>query len=340
MSEVEGVPVCTLAIPQIPKFRQHNVQLYRRLAWSVVEPTLRGCDLIHSVGACFAGVVAARWAHLAGLHHVLQITSEVELANDATRPTDEEMKHVHAVACNSATLASRFLALYPSARNVRAVYRGVNLHRFSPGIVGDSQMRGSRFLFLGGFPEYPTLSYGRNTKGGETLLMAWRAAEKELPMSASLTIAGPQSINPGVLRWRTGLQRPERVLLLGAINPDAVSDAIRESDAVLVPSLQEGLPNVVLEAAACSRAVLASNLGGTAEIVVDGQTGVLLPPGNVDAWSFALVRFSTRRTHLLAMGRRARRQTELFFDSNKYPVEMVDLYAAALREPLVTAGIA
>jgi len=339
LSEVEGISVCTLAIPQLPMFRRRNVELYRRLAWPSLETILRDSDLIHSVGGSFAGVVAVNWAQLAGVHHVMQITSEIELASNARRPTNEEMKHIHAIACNSAALASQFLVLYPTAPNVRAVYRGVDLQRFSPGLQACSQQDECRFLFLGGFPEYPTLPHRRNTKGGETLLAAWLAAEKELPSSASLTIAGPQSTSPDVLRWRAGLRRPERVHLLGAISPDAVPTHIRESDAVLVPSLQEGLPNVVLEAAACGRAVLASNLWGTAEIVVESQTGVLLPAGDADAWRSALIRFSLNRACLLTMGRNARQRTELFFDSNKYPMQMVDLYAAAIREPLMIARI-
>jgi glycosyltransferase involved in cell wall biosynthesis len=109
---------------------------------------------------------------------------------------------------------------------------------------------------------------------------------------------------------------------------------IQSCDAVLVPSLQEGFPNVALEAAACGRTVLASKLDGIAELVVHGETGALVPPGDARSWASALTQYAQRRDDLHAFGRNARSRAENYFDANAYPENMVDLYHAALREPL------
>jgi glycosyltransferase involved in cell wall biosynthesis len=332
---VDDLSIWTLAVPQIPVLHGLSREVYRLMSWPAVKRLLSECDVIHSVGFAFAGVVGAHWSRLARVHHVTQITSEVELNVDRLRPSAHALRFIHGVACNSETLAAHFHVLYPSADNVRAVYRGVDLRHFTPQTFTSDSTAGVRFLFLGGFPEYQHLPHGRNTKGGETLLEAWKTAEAELAnASAQLVIGGPRSTDKAVQRWRAGLRYPERVQLAGNIQPADVLRYIQSCDAVLVPSLQEGFPNVALEAAACGRTVLASKLDGIAELVVHGETGALVPPGDARSWASALTQYAQRRDDLHAFGRNARSRAENYFDANAYPENMVDLYHAALREPL------
>ncbi|MCZ8108129.1 MAG: glycosyltransferase [Burkholderiales bacterium] len=74
-----------------------------------------------------------------------------------------------------------------------------------------------------------------------------------------------------------------------AVAPDQVMAEMRAADLVAVPSLGlETGPLVVLEAFAAGTPVIGSNLGGIAELVAHGVNGVLLPPGDIRAWSSAL----------------------------------------------------
>ena len=120
---------------------------------------------------------------------------------------------------------------------------------------------------------------------------------------------------------------------MGQVDPQFVGEYLRGADVVLVPSLQEGLPNVAMEASACGKPVLASNVGGLPDIVSDGQSGLLLTPGDILQWQRALISCATRKLDLSAMGKNARRRMEELFDSRKYPLQMIELYEAALREP-------
>src|SRR5262249_52333068 len=87
---VEGVNVTTIAVPLMPYLASRsglgiaqeltNVLIYRTLGWPLVKGILRNCDLIHSVGLDFAGLIASSWAIRARVSHITQITnSEVEL---------------------------------------------------------------------------------------------------------------------------------------------------------------------------------------------------------------------------------------------------------------------
>ena len=66
--------------------------------------------------------------------------------------------------------------------------------------------------------------------------------------------------------------------------------ALGELDVVALPSWTEGLPLVVLEAMAAARPVVATPVGGTPEVVLDGETGLLVPPRDPRALAAALQR--------------------------------------------------
>jgi glycosyltransferase involved in cell wall biosynthesis len=70
------------------------------------------------------------------------------------------------------------------------------------------------------------------------------------------------------------------ISLVGGVPFDAVPDWIRSADVVVVPSRRESLGLVAIEALAAGVPVIASRVGGLAESVQDGRTGVLIPPGD------------------------------------------------------------
>jgi glycosyltransferase involved in cell wall biosynthesis len=337
----KGIPLRTLSIPQMRGLLAPNVILYRWLGWPFVASLLRSVDLVHSIGM-WTSIVVSGWAKRAGIHHTGQATgsdvNEILPRLRESRIIRGWETHLHGVACNSKALARAFLNLYPTVPGVRAIYRGVRLDRFQPEGDATGWAAGRppvRFLFLGGFA--PRLSDPRslNLKGGEMLLDVWRTNEDILyAHRSSLFIAGTASDTPTVHHWRNSLHHTEQVGIGGVIRPEAMPAVLRASDVVLVPSLAEGLPNVVMEAAACGKPSFGSDVGGIPEVIRNGETGVLLPSLDKEAWARALLDYSGRAAALRCMGEKARLLMEAEFNHNKYGHSLVDFYREALSRPL------
>lgn len=94
--------------------------------------------------------------------------------------------------------------------------------------------------------------------------------------------------------------------------PD-VRPLLARMDVLALASRWEGMPNVALEAMACRKAVVATAVGGTPEVVVHDQTGLLVPPGDSDAMAAALIRVLRDSALRAEMGRRGRARVEQEF---------------------------
>jgi len=105
---------------------------------------------------------------------------------------------------------------------------------------------------------------------------------------------------------RLGLR--EKVHLMGAVKN--VPYALQSIDVVVCPSDTEGLPNAVLEGMAASKAVVATDAGGTRELVVEGVTGHLVPTGDVERLATCMIALYKAPTIRESMGANARRHVE------------------------------
>ncbi len=91
------------------------------------------------------------------------------------------------------------------------------------------------------------------------------------------------------LRKEVDLKRlQERVQLLGWMAPEALIREYQAASVFVFPSRHEGMPNAVLEAMASGLPVIATRIAGNEELVVDGETGRLVPPGDADALRLSL----------------------------------------------------
>jgi glycosyltransferase involved in cell wall biosynthesis len=123
-------------------------------------------------------------------------------------------------------------------------------------------------------------------KGHLVLLRAFARALKEVP-ELELRVAGQGPLHPALRSVAAELGLEPNVRLLGQVTP--IQKAIEEVSVVVVPSLGEGFGMVALEAMERARPVIASAVGGLVDIVRDGETGILVPAGEVEPLANAIV---------------------------------------------------
>ncbi len=146
--------------------------------------------------------------------------------------------------------------------------------------------------------------------------------------TAKLRIAGDGPDRPALEAEIARLGAGDAVELLGT-RAD-VDELLADSDAFVLSSESEGFPMSVLEAMAAGVAVVASSVGGVPEAVVDGDTGVLVPPRDVEALAGALGSLLDP-ARVDRLGDAGRLRAERRFGLAAFQHAHVELYRAALR---------
>ena len=117
---------------------------------------------------------------------------------------------------------------------------------------------------------------------------------------------------------------------LQCISPTLIMSIL---DVVIVPSIaDEDFPNVVLEAMALGKPVIASSIAGIPEQIIDGETGLLLPPNNVHQLEVAIMNLSHDVPLRSRMGKAAALRSQDFFSAELAVTKYMLLYQNIIRE--------
>ncbi len=116
------------------------------------------------------------------------------------------------------------------------------------------------------------------------------------------------------------------VTFLGALAADPLADELRRAAVLLLTSSQETAPVAIAEAMAAAKAVVATRVGGIADMVVEGSTALLTRPGAVADTAAALERLLTNPAECEAMGRRGREYARQHFSSAKTAAATLAVY--------------
>jgi len=139
---------------------------------------------------------------------------------------------------------------------------------------------------------------------------------------------GPERASLGAQAERLGLS--ERVRFLG--QRDDVPDLLAACDIFVLPSRREGLGVSVLEAMAACRPVVASRVGGLGEAVVDGRTGILVPPEDPESLALALDRLAADPELRLRLGAAGPARVSEGFLASQMVTAYDKLYRSVLEE--------
>lgn len=126
-------------------------------------------------------------------------------------------------------------------------------------------------------------------KGAIYLLKALPLILKQSPATTlHLYGSGPEESSLRQLCTRHGLS--ERVIFHGTLPPEAVAPAMQQVDIIVMPSLWEGLPYTLLESWHAMRPLVATSVGGIADLLQDSSNGMLVPPANHTALADAVIK--------------------------------------------------
>ena len=179
----------------------------------------------------------------------------------------------------------------------------------------------------------PLLCVGRLVpqKGFDMAIEAFALIAERFPW-ARLQIAGTGPDRDDLLALGRRLGVGDRLDLLGRVEPDEVPRLLARSTALVMPSRYEGLPLVALEAAWSARPVVAMAGPGLGEAVVDGTTGLLVPPGDVPGLARSMAVLLASRERATTMGRAARSRMEEHWSIGATVDAYEAIYRAALAE--------
>jgi len=268
--------------------KQWDATLLFREVWPQVRGALGASpfDLVDAHYAFPDGAAGARVARELGVPFVLSVRgSDLEvIARDGARraPIERALRDAGAVIAVSRSLERRALELGAAAERTHVVPNGVDIVRFRP-----LDRAASREALGIPLDERMILAVARldPVKGLDLLAAAVAALLAREGMGAARARVvgdgpGRRAVEGAIRRSGAG----DAVRLEGARAPDALPLWYAASDVVCLLSHSEGCPNVVLEALACGRPVVATDVGGIPDLVQDGENGFLVrtrEPGHV-----------------------------------------------------------
>jgi glycosyltransferase involved in cell wall biosynthesis len=246
------------------------------------------------------------------------------------------------IVANSQYTARFVRAAAPDA-SVEVVYNSVDLERFDPARIDRAQARerlgavGERRVLMA------VVAQLSPWKGQDTAIEALKLL-REQGLDAHLLLIGSARFVARATRFdnEAYLARLRELVASSGLRDhvswlgerDDVPELIRALDVLLLPSWEEPFGRAIIEAMALGVPVLATSVGGPAEIIEDGRQGYLLPPREPIAWADAIRRLAENPGRAREMGSAGRRRVEQAFTVAGHVAATLAVYERVTRRPV------
>ncbi len=213
-----------------------------------------------------------------------------------------------------------------SRRKVETIHNGIDVHRFDDesacASVRDELRIPASARVVG------TVGSLYPVKGQTHLLRALASLSREFPETVCL-IVGRGELLPVLQREAADQGLGGRVRFLGYRTD--VPRLLGVMDVFVLPSLSEGLPLALVEAQAAGKPAVATHVGGNPEVIEDGRTGYLVPPGRSDALADRISALLRDPAKARAMGDLGRSRAQQRFSLDSMSGAYLSLYASCLN---------
>jgi glycosyltransferase involved in cell wall biosynthesis len=278
---------------------------------------LRRVDVVHTHAMIEVNAVARVAGRLAGARVLSHMHIENFLPpNPARRAVVRFLDNATARLCSAIVAVSedtrRALERQGYPRRIDVVHNGVDLPADAPNGAGEGIVEVARLAPV---------------KGQRELIEALARLDTDVRVTLvgrDIERAGAYERELRELAERLGVA--DRVEFAGY--RDDARDLMGRAAVVVLPSWTEGLPMTLLEAMARRRAVVATPVGGTPEVVADGETGVLVPPRDATALAAALRELLRDPERRAALGAAGRARVESAFSRERMVERVLEVYDA------------
>ena len=271
-------------------------------------------DLVHSNDSIIlVGGIAAK---IAGIPSITQIRDDISNPAQIVRLRNFVINHFsNRILAVANPILDNFIDFGGDRSKSQVLYNGVDIEIFRPE-ANDLNLKHE--LFIPKKSKVVThIARIDPNKGQDCIIDAATAVLNEVP-STYFLLVGDSNIDKFKWYKKKVIQSiNERGLgdkIIFAGKKDNIEKIINISDVVILPSSYEALPGVVSEASACGKPVIASNVGGIPEMVIDGKTGHLIQPHDAQALSSSLVSILTNDECANKMGLEGRKYMEEKFN--------------------------
>ena len=254
---------------------------------------------------------------------VAHVRQEIEPAKVRRYGLDQ----VDAVIAISRQVEQSLIAGGVSASRVRTLYSGIDFSGAQP--LTDGQAIRQRAGIPGGAVLLGTVANLFPRKGYEVMLRALPAIICAVPTAHYMIVGSDENHYADRLkRLAQELQIADRVHIVGFQDP--VHPFLAALDLYVHPALMEGFGIAVVEAMAMGRAVVATTTGGLPEVVAEGETGLLVPPGDVESLAVTVIALLEDKVRREQMGRKGMARVQERFSLVVSVMQMEQLYGDVL----------
>lgn len=321
------------AVAEYPIHRLYGPATMGRQIQFARDVRRRGIQVVHTYGfyANVFGVPAARLAN------VPLVVASIRDTGDHLSPSRRWLQRLacrlaDCVLVNADAVREHLVAEGFPARKITVIRNGINLGGFTSRQGRETLRRALGLPALG--PLVTVVSRLNPMKGLEPFLDAAKRIAERLP-EVRFLVVGDSEAAPGRAPYRASLEAraarlglADRVLFLGFRSD--VADLLAASTVSVMPSLSEGLSNVLLESMAVGVPVVATRVGGNPEAVEHGVTGLLVAPGDAIALAHA-VTLLLEHPHLAnCYGKAARQRVHERFSDLRMVCATEDFYLDSL----------
>jgi glycosyltransferase involved in cell wall biosynthesis len=278
----------------------------------------RKIDILHSQGARadFFARIAAKLAKVPIIISTVQMLVEGYDVNPLKRLIYVVLDRF------SERFVDRFIVVSESLREtliekhrilpekVVTIYNGIELDEYKPNVKEvrsqESEVR-KEFALARNVPVIGAIGRLVWQKGFEYLIEGVPEVLKEYPDARFLIVGDGPLKNK--LKFKSKELRVEERIVFTGFRSD-IKEILSTIDVLAMPSLLEGLPMVLLEGMAMAKPIIATDIDGISEVLVDEETGLLVPPENPSTLAKAIIRMLSNRDKAKQMGLAARRDVE------------------------------